>query len=58
VLKDRQMPVGTEIRVPIDWMKQSLAGVKPLRAPGARYEIHTPAAVTVVRGTQFRIAAE
>ncbi|MEJ2464407.1 MAG: FecR domain-containing protein [Candidatus Thiodiazotropha sp.] len=147
VLKDRQMPVGTEIRIPMDWMKQSLAGVKvryvvgeaslirrgsdepdtiqrgdelaagdrvvtagksavslefadgsylllgsdsevvfdalstfkgkgmldtrirlqrgrlenrvkPLRSPGARYEIHTPAAVTVVRGTQFRIAAE
>ncbi len=147
VLKDRQMPVGTEIRVPMDWLKQSLAGVKvrfvvgeavlfrrgsntaeavergddlaagdrvvtagksalslefadgsylllgpdsevvfdalssfegqgmldtrirlqrgrlenrvkPLPTPGSRYEIHTPAAVTVVRGTEFRIAAQ
>ncbi len=147
VLKDRQMPVGTEIRVPMDWLKQSLAGVevryvvgeaelyrrgsdeatsiargdslavgdrvitalrsaisfefadgsrlllgpdsevvfdalstyqgqgmldtrirlqrgrvenrvKPISAPDARYEIHTPAAVTVVRGTQFRMVAE
>ena len=147
VLKDRQMPVGTEIRIPMDWLKQSLAGVKvryvvgeavlfkrgsdvpldlsrgddlsagdrvetadrsavslefadgsylllgpdsevvfdalstfegkgmldtrirlqrgrvenrvkPLSTPGARYEIHTPAAVTVVRGTEFRIAAQ
>ncbi len=147
VLKDRQMPVGTEIRVPMDWLKHSLAGVKvryvvgeavlfrrgsneaesinrgddlaagdrvvtagksavslefadgsylllgsdsevvfdalssfegqgmldtrirlqrgrlenrvkPLPTPGARYEIHTPAAVTVVRGTEFRIAAQ
>jgi hypothetical protein len=147
VLKDRQMPVGTEIRVPMDWLKQSLAGVevryvvgeaaryrrendepatiargdelavgdrvitavrsavsfrfaddshlllgpdsevvfdalstfkgqgmldtrirlqrgrvenrvKPIALPGSRYEIHTPAAVTVVRGTAFRIAVE
>jgi hypothetical protein len=147
VLKDRQMPVGTEIRVPMDWLKQSLAGVevryvvgeaelyrrgsdepdsiargdslavgdrvitairsaisfefadstrlllgpdsevvfdalstykgqgmldtrirlqrgrlenrvKPISNPDARYEIHTPAAVTVVRGTEFRIVAE
>ena len=147
VLKDRQMPVGTEIRVPMDWLKQSLAGVQvryvvgeaqlyrrgsdepdniargdelavgdrvvtairsaisfefadnsrlllgpdsevvfdalstfkgqgmldtrirlqrgrlenrvqPLSNPDARYEIHTPAAVTVVRGTEFRIVAE
>lgn len=145
VLKDRQMPVGTEIRVPMDWLKQSLAGVdvryvvgeaelyrrgsdeadsiargdtlavgdrvvtalqsaisfefadgsqlllgpdsevvfdalstfqgqgmldtrirlqrgrlenrvKPISSPDGRYEIHTPAAVTVVRGTQFRMA--
>ena len=147
VLKDRQMPVGTEIRVPMDWLKHSLAGVdvryvvgeaelyrrgsdeaasiargdtlavgdrvvtalrsaisfefadgtqllvgpdsevvfdalstfqgqgmldtrirlqrgrlenrvKPISSPDGRYEIHTPAAVTVVRGTQFRMAAD
>lgn len=147
VLRDRQMPVGTEIRVPMDWLKQSLAGVdvryvvgeavlyrrgsdqaepiargdtlaagdrvvtaeksaislvfadgsylligpdsevlfdalstfegqgmldtrirlqrgrlenrvKALQTPDARYEIHTPAAVTVVRGTEFRIGAD
>ena len=147
VLKDREMPVGTEIRVPMDWLKQSLAGVevryvvgeaelyrrgsdepdpiargdelavgdrvvtalesaisfefadgsrllqgpdsevvfdalstfkgqgmldtrirlqrgrlenrvKPISNPDARYEIHTPAAVTVVRGTEFRMVVE
>jgi hypothetical protein len=30
--------------------------VKPLKNPESRYEIHTPAAVTVVRGTAFRVA--
>ena len=144
---DRQIPVGTEIRVPIDWLKDLLAGVKvnyvfgeatlrrraatesaqlvtetilnagdrvttgpdsavsllfadnsvlligensevvfdalssykgigmldtrirlqrgrvenritPLKRPESRYEIHTPAAVTVVRGTDFRISAD
>ncbi len=147
VTKDREMPVGTEIRVPMDWLKLSLAGVrvryvvgeaslyrrgrdkpdglargdllevgdrvvagersaasfefadgtyllvgpgsevvfdalstyqgqgmldtrirlqrgrvenrvKPLSRPDARYEIHTPSAVTVVRGTEFRVAAD
>lgn len=32
--------------------------VEPLRGEGARYEIHTPAAVTMVRGTGFRIGVE
>ncbi len=32
--------------------------VQPFRGPGSRYEIHTPAAVTAVRGTRFRIDAE
>ncbi len=147
IVKDREMPVGTEIRVPMDWLKLSLAGVrvryvvgeaslyrrgrdrpddlaigddlevgdrvvtrersaasflfadgsyllvgpgsevvfdalstyqgqgmldtrirlqrgrvenrvKPLSDPDARFEIHTPAAVTVVRGTEFRVAAD
>jgi hypothetical protein len=141
---DREIPIGTEIRVPIDWLKELLAGVKvrsvhgeaslrrrggnettslvagtmlnagdriitgvasavsllfaddsrlligeesevvfdalssykgsgmldtkirlqrgrvenrikPVRKPEYRYEIHTPAAVTVVRGTDFRV---
>jgi hypothetical protein len=144
IIKDRAIPVGTEIRVPIDWMSQQLAGVevryafgdaqlfrrggsesegispgtvlnagdrvttaeksaislkfadgshllvgpesevvfdalsifegqgmldtrirlqrgrvenriKPIGRPGSRYQIHTPAAVTVVRGTDFRV---
>ncbi|MCU7842703.1 MAG: FecR domain-containing protein [Candidatus Thiodiazotropha sp. (ex Monitilora ramsayi)] len=147
IIKDRAIPVGTEIRVPIDWMDQELAGVevrfvfgeaalfrrgesesvemalgtvlnagdrvvtaeksavslafadgshlligpesevvfdalstfkgkgildtrirlqrgrvenriKPVRGSGSRYEIHTPAAVTVVRGTDFRVAVD
>jgi hypothetical protein len=147
IINDRQIPIGTEIRVPLDWMQQSLAGVEvryvfgeavlyrrgqdeptnvargtllkagdrvvtgqksavsllfadqsqlligpqsevvfdalsafegqgmldtrirlqrgrlenrviPIKSPGNRYEIHTPAAVTVVRGTDFRVAAE
>jgi len=32
--------------------------VKPLHGEGSRYEIHTPAAVTMVRGTGFRVAVE
>lgn len=28
ILKDREIPVGTEIRVPIDWLSQALAGVE------------------------------
>jgi hypothetical protein len=32
--------------------------IKPLRKPEYRYEIHTPAAVTVVRGTDFRIFSD
>lgn len=145
--KDREIPVGTEIRVPIDWMKDQLAGVEvnyvfgeatvtrrasslsevvvagailkagdriitgarsavsllfadksvllvgessevlfdalssyegigmldtrirlqrgrvenrvtPFKRPESRYEIHTPSAVTVVRGTDFRISAD
>lgn len=144
--KDREIPVGTEIRVPIDWMLDQLAGVKvsyvygevtlkrrgsndavlvatgdilkagdrvntgvksavsllfadnslllvgessevlfdalssykgigmldtrirlqhgrienrvtPFNRPESRYEIHTPAAVTVVRGTDFRVSS-
>lgn len=144
--EDREIPVGTEIRVPIDWMKDQLAGVEvnyvfgeatvarrgssisevveagdilkagdliitgarsavsllfadksvllvgessevlfdalssyegigmldtrirlqrgrvesrvtPFKRPESRYEIYTPAAVTVVRGTDFRISA-
>jgi hypothetical protein len=144
--KDREIPVGTEIRVPIDWMLDQLAGVKvsdvygevtfrrrgsneavlvetgdilkagdrvntgvksavsllfadnsllligessevlfdalssykgigmldtsirlqrgrienrvtPFKRPESRYEIHTPAAVTVVRGTDFRVSS-
>ncbi|MEW8508767.1 MAG: FecR domain-containing protein [Candidatus Thiodiazotropha sp.] len=31
--------------------------IKPVRKPEYRYEIHTPAAVTVVRGTDFRVAS-
>ncbi|MES9990513.1 MAG: FecR domain-containing protein [Candidatus Thiodiazotropha sp.] len=146
ITKDREIPIGTEIRVPIDWLKEVLAGVKvnyvlgsasllrrgedkttalvkdtllnagdkvittagslvslqfadnstlligeesevtfdalssfhgtgmldtrirlqrgrvenrikPVRKPEYRYEIHTPAAVTVVRGTDFRVAS-
>ncbi|MCU7919866.1 MAG: FecR domain-containing protein [Candidatus Thiodiazotropha sp. (ex Epidulcina cf. delphinae)] len=142
--KDREIPIGTEIRAPIDWLKEVLAGVKvshvlgeatlqrrgkdersklqaetllnagdriatgagsavslkfaddsllligensevvfdalssfhgmgmldtrirlqrgrvenrvrPLAKPESRYEIHTPAAVTLVRGTDFRV---
>lgn len=144
IANDREIPIGTEIRVPIDWLKEVLAGIevrfvygqaslqrmgqgettrlvpgtmlnagdrivtgadstvslrfaddsrlligeasevvfdalssfkgmgmldtkirlqrgrvenriKPLRKPEYRYEIHTPAAVTVVRGTDFRV---
>jgi hypothetical protein len=29
--------------------------IKPIGRPGSRYQIHTPAAVTVVRGTDFRV---
>ena len=147
IVNDREIPIGTEIRVPLDWMKQTLAGVEvryvfgeaslyrrgqdqpdsiargtflnagdrvvtgqksaislmfadgsqlligpgsevvfdalsafegqgmldtrirlqrgrlenrviPIKSPGNRYEIHTPAAVTVVRGTDFRVSAE
>jgi hypothetical protein len=32
--------------------------IKPLRKPEYRYEIHTPAVVTVVRGTDFRIFSD
>ncbi len=32
--------------------------VRPLHGEGSRYEIHTPAAVTMVRGTGFRIGVE
>ncbi|MEN8166963.1 MAG: FecR domain-containing protein [Pseudomonadota bacterium] len=32
--------------------------VKPLQGSGSRYEIHTPAAVTMVRGTGFRVGVE
>ncbi len=145
--KDREIPVGTEVRVPIDWMKDRLAGVEvsyvygdvvitrrgddagieavkgdvlkvgdrintaarsavslrfadqsvllvgessevvfdllssyrgigmldtrirlqrgrvenritPFSRPKSRYEIHTPAAVTVVRGTDFRVSSD
>ncbi|MCG7902048.1 MAG: FecR domain-containing protein [Candidatus Thiodiazotropha weberae] len=145
--KDREIPVGTEIRVPIDWMRDQLAGVEvsfvyggvfilrrgdeaenealkgdilkagdriktaersaaslrfadqsvlligessevvfdalssyqgigmldtrirlqrgrvenritPFSRPESRYEIHTPAAVTVVRGTDFRVSSD
>ena len=28
IMKDREIPVGTEIRVPIDWLSQTLAGVE------------------------------
>ncbi|MBT2968544.1 MAG: hypothetical protein B6D72_18850 [gamma proteobacterium symbiont of Ctena orbiculata] len=28
IIKDREIPIGTEIRVPIDWLKEVLAGVK------------------------------
>ncbi len=31
---------------------------KPARGPGSRYEIHTPAAVSAVRGTDYRVSAE
>jgi hypothetical protein len=147
IANDREIPIGTEIRVPIDWLKEVLAGVKvnavlgeaklrrmgadktislvvgtmlnagdrvitgigssvslqfadnsklligeesvvvfdalssfhgkgmldtrirlqrgrienrikPLRKPEYRYEIHTPAAVTVVRGTDFRVFSD
>ncbi len=147
IIKDREIPVGTEIRVPIDWMSQQLAGVevryafgnaqlfrrgesesenispgtvlgagdrvttaeksaislefadgshllvgpesevvfdalsifegqgmldtrirlqrgrvenriKPIGRPGSRYQIQTPAAVTVVRGTDFRVSVD
>lgn len=147
IANDREIPIGTEIRVPIDWLKEVLAGVKvnyvlgdaslqrvgevdttrlvantmlnagdriitgagssvslkfadnstllineesevvfdalssfhgmgmldtrirlqrgrienrvkPLRKPEFRYEIHTPAAVTVVRGTDFRVFSD
>lgn len=147
IANDREIPVGTEIRVPIDWLKEVLAGVKvnyvfgiatlqrrgedehtrlladtmlnagdlvitgvgsavslkfaddtlllidensevvfdalssfhgmgmldtrirlqrgrvenrvmPLKKPESRYEIHTPAAVTVVRGTDFRVSSD
>lgn len=147
IIKDREIPIGTEIRVPIDWMSQQLAGVevryafgdaqlfrrgeseseglspgtvlnagdrvttaeksavsltfadgshllvgpesevvfdalsifagqgmldtrirlqrgrvenriKPIGRPGSRYQIHTPAAVTVVRGTDFRVSVD
>ncbi|MEW8024796.1 MAG: FecR domain-containing protein [Candidatus Thiodiazotropha sp.] len=147
IANDREIPIGTEIRVPIDWLKEVLAGVKvnyvyghaslrrmgasetidlladtilnagdriitaidssvslqfaddstlligeesevvfdalssfhgmgmldtrirlqrgrienrikPLRKPEYRYEIHTPAAVTMVRGTEFRVFSD
>jgi hypothetical protein len=147
IIKDREIPIGTEIRVPVDWMSQKLAGVevryafgdtklfrrgesepesispgtvlnagdristadksaislkfadgshllvgpesevvfdalsifegqgmldtrirlqrgrvenriKPIGRPGSRYQIHTPAAVTVVRGTDFRVSVD
>ncbi|MES9839884.1 MAG: FecR domain-containing protein [Candidatus Thiodiazotropha endolucinida] len=32
--------------------------IKPLRKPEYRYEIHTPAAVTMVRGTEFRVFSD
>lgn len=32
--------------------------VQPARGPASRYEIKTPAAVTAVRGTNFRVSAE
>lgn len=32
--------------------------VHPMRANGSRFEIQTPSAVTAVRGTEFRIAAD
>lgn len=32
--------------------------VHPMRASGSRFEIQTPSAVTAVRGTEFRIAAD
>ncbi|MEJ2618746.1 MAG: FecR domain-containing protein [Candidatus Thiodiazotropha sp.] len=145
--KDREIPVGTEIRVPIDWLNDQIAGVEisylygnvvitrrgdalaieaakgdilktgdrintaeksaaslrfadqstllvgessevvfdalssfqgvgmldtrirlqrgrvenritPFSRPESRYEIHTPAAVTVVRGTDFRVSSD
>lgn len=147
IANDREIPIGTEIRMPIDWLKEVLAGVKvnyvfghaslqrmgasetldlladtmlnagdriitgidssvslqfadnstlligeesevvfdalssfhgmgmldtrirlqrgrienrikPLRKPEYRYEIHTPAAVTMVRGTKFRVFSD
>ncbi|MEW8192491.1 MAG: FecR domain-containing protein, partial [Candidatus Thiodiazotropha sp.] len=147
IANDKEIPIGTEIRVPIDWLKEVLAGVKvdfvfghallqrtganeainlvagtmlnagdrittgvgssvslqfadnstlligeesevvfdalssfhgmgmldtrirlqrgrienrikPLRKPEYRYEIHTPAAVTMVRGTEFRVFSD
>ncbi|MDH3637956.1 MAG: FecR domain-containing protein, partial [Gammaproteobacteria bacterium] len=30
----------------------------PARGPGSRYEIHTPAAVSAVRGTEYRVNAD
>jgi hypothetical protein len=32
--------------------------VKPLQKPEFRFEIHTPAAVTMVRGTDFRVSSD
>ncbi|MDH3279926.1 MAG: FecR domain-containing protein, partial [Gammaproteobacteria bacterium] len=34
------------------------AQTAPARGPGSRYEIHTPAAVSAVRGTEYRVSAE
>ncbi len=34
------------------------ADAEPSRGPGSRYEIHTPAAASAVRGTNYRVSAE
>lgn len=34
------------------------AQTAPARGPGSRYEIHTPAAVSAVRGTGYRVSAD
>ncbi len=37
---------------------RSNAEAAPAQGPGSRFEIHTPAAVSAVRGTEFRVAVE
>ena len=45
------------------WLLRLLGGrveteAQPLRIPGSRFEIHTPSAVSAVRGTKFRVGAK